>query len=137
VLKDNHGHKFVNEFGVVGIDVGFVPQSKDEIIEMMNDCGCCTLTSSSHGTTHLDKICRMEVDYCGGRGKIGSTTSGSTKTSVNFWGPSSSHNGRPEWLARAGMKPMTSIIANFKPNAKFGTYGTGEGEDVLMVNVGK
>lgn len=79
----------------------------------------------------------MEVDYCGGSGKIGSTTSGSTKTSVNVGGLSSSQKGHPEWLARAGMKPMTSIIANFKPNAKFGTYGTGDGEDVLMVNVGK
>ena len=67
MLKDNHGHKFVNEFGVVDIDVGFVPQSKDEIIEMMNDCACCTVTSSSHGTTHLDKSCRMEVEDFGGR----------------------------------------------------------------------
>ena len=56
--------------------------SKDEIIEMMNGCACFTVTTSSHGITHLEKSCRLEVEDCGGGGNIVTAISGSTKTLV-------------------------------------------------------
>jgi G3E family GTPase len=46
LLKEHHGLRLAiveNEFGEVGIDDGLVLQTKDEIIEMMNGCICCTV----------------------------------------------------------------------------------------------
>jgi len=46
LMKENHGHRLAiieNEFGEVGIDGGLVMQTKDEVIEMMNGCICCTV----------------------------------------------------------------------------------------------
>lgn len=46
LLKANHGKKLAiveNEFGEVGIDDGLVMQAKEEVIEMMNGCICCTV----------------------------------------------------------------------------------------------
>ena len=97
------------------IDVAFLPQSKDEIIEIINGCACCTLTSSSHGAPHLEKSCRLEDEDCVGRGKDRQRDSSLTKTSFNVDGGSASPNGHSEWLARGGMKTLTSIIAEFKP----------------------
>jgi G3E family GTPase len=46
LLKVNHGFSLAiveNEFGEVGIDDALVLQTKEEVIEMMNGCICCTV----------------------------------------------------------------------------------------------
>jgi G3E family GTPase len=46
LMKEHHGLRLAiieNEFGEVGIDDGLVLQTKDEVIEMMNGCICCTV----------------------------------------------------------------------------------------------
>lgn len=46
LLKEHHGLRLAiveNEFGEVGIDDGLVLQTKDEIVEVMNGCICCTV----------------------------------------------------------------------------------------------
>lgn len=46
LLKGNHGKKLAiieNEFGEVSIDDALVMQTKDEVIEMLNGCICCTV----------------------------------------------------------------------------------------------
>ena len=50
ILKDNtHGMKFAvieNEFGEVGIDEGILSENvEEEVIEVMNGCICCTVSS--------------------------------------------------------------------------------------------
>lgn len=78
---------------------------------MKNCYAYCTVNLSSQGATHPDKICRLEVEDYFGRGKDRQRDSGFTKTSINVDGASASPNGSPDWLARGGMKSMTSIIA--------------------------
>lgn len=46
MMKENHGKKIAiieNEFGEVGVDDGLVMESKEEVIEMLNGCICCTV----------------------------------------------------------------------------------------------
>ena len=63
-------------------------------------------------------------------GRIGNAISGLTETLFNVYGSSTSPVGHSDWLARGGVKLMTFFVANFKPNAKFTWYGTGDGEEV-------
>ena len=51
ILKDDsHGMKFAvieNEFGEVGVDDKIIPENVDEeVIEVMNGCICCTVSTS-------------------------------------------------------------------------------------------
>lgn len=46
LLKNSEGKKLaiiVNEFGEVNIDAGMVTHTTEEMIELSNDCICCTL----------------------------------------------------------------------------------------------
>lgn len=47
MMKENHGKKIAiieNEFGEVGVDDGLIrEESKEEVIEMLNGCICCTV----------------------------------------------------------------------------------------------
>src|SRR6478735_6607811 len=46
ILSESHGKKYaviVNEFGEIGIDNDLIVESDEEIYEMNNGCGCCTV----------------------------------------------------------------------------------------------
>lgn len=72
-----------------------------------------------------------------GVGKIGTASSGSKKTLVIVDNSSSNPNGFPKWLTMGGKKPLTTIIADFKPNAMFGKYVTVDVAVILTLNVRK
>ena len=87
----------------------------------------------ANGTAQLDKSCRLEVNDCRRREKIGTATGVLTETSVDFDDASTSSNDRPELLASGGILPMTFVVvANFEPNAKFGKCSTGELNTVIV-----
>ena len=46
ILSENHGKKYaviVNEFGEIGIDNDLIIGADEEVFEMKNGCGCCTV----------------------------------------------------------------------------------------------
>src|SRR6266700_4490472 len=46
ILSENHGKKYaviVNEFGEIGIDNDLIIGADEEVFEMNNGCGCCTV----------------------------------------------------------------------------------------------
>jgi len=74
LLKANHGKKIAiveNEFGEVGIDDGLVMQTKEEVIEMMNGCICCTVREDLIGalknlaTEHPGKFDSVLIETTG------------------------------------------------------------------------